>query len=106
MTDDISTAPLPPARWDAGRLLAVLLIVCTVAAFWPVTQWLIREVTASQQIRQSFVLLGAAAALVAWQHAHEWRLRLEASNRALLLLGMAYACVAAAWSPFISAVIA
>jgi len=96
MPDDALNPPLAPARRDAGRVLAVLLIVCTAAAFWPVTQWLIREVSASQQIRQSFVLLGAAAGLVAWQHAHEWRLRLEAGNRALLLLGASYACMAAA----------
>lgn len=97
MPDDASAAPPPPARWDAGRLLALLLILCTVVAFWPVTEWLVREVAASQQIRQSFVLLGAAAGLVAWQHAHEWRLRLQAGNRALLLLGAAYACMVAAW---------
>ena len=93
-------APTPspsPTRWDAGRVLSVLLILCTVVAFWPVTQWLVREVAASQQIRQAFVLLGAAVGLVAWQHAHEWRLSLETSNRALLLLGAAYACIAVAW---------
>jgi exosortase/archaeosortase family protein len=78
-------------------MLSLFLILCTVVAFWPVTQWLVREVAASAQIRQSFVLLGAAAALVAWQHVHEWRLRLEVGNRALLLLGAAYACMAAAW---------
>lgn len=87
----------PPVRWDAGRVLAVFLILCTAAAFWPVTQWLVREVAASQQIRQSFVLLGAAAGLVAWQHAREWRLRLETGNRALVLLVAAYAVTAAAW---------
>jgi exosortase/archaeosortase family protein len=92
-----SDEPADSFRWDTGRLLSVLLIVCTIAAFWPVTQWLVREVTASQQIRQSFVLLGAAVALVAWQHAHEWRLRLEVGNRALLLLGATYGCMAAAW---------
>jgi exosortase/archaeosortase family protein len=58
---------------------------------------MIQEVTESQQIRQSFVLLGAAVGLVAWQHAREWRLSLEVGNRALLLLGGAYLCVAAAW---------
>jgi exosortase/archaeosortase family protein len=92
-----SDEPADSFRWDTGRLLSVLLIVCTIAAFWPVTQWLVREVTASQQIRQSFVLLGAAVALVAWQHAHEWRLHLEVGNRALLLLGATYGCMAAAW---------
>ncbi len=97
MPDDASSAPTSTARWDGGRLLAALLIVCTVVAFWPVTQWLVREVSASAQIRQSFVLLGAAAGLVAWQHAHEWRLRLVVGNRALFLLGGAYTCMAAAW---------
>ena len=91
------SSPRPPVRWDAGRVLAVFLILCTAAAFWPVTQWLVREVAASQQIRQSFVLLGAAAGLVAWQHSREWRLRLETGNRALILLVSAYAFTAAAW---------
>jgi exosortase/archaeosortase family protein len=97
MTDAAPASPPPPARWDAGRLLALLMVICTAAAFWPVTQWLVHEVAASQQIRQSFVLLGAAAGLVAWQHAGEWRLRLETGNRALLFLAAAYACVTAAW---------
>lgn len=85
-----------PAR-DPGRWLAVFLVACTVAAIWPVTRWLAREVSASQQIRQSFVLLGAAAALVGWQHLRDWRLHLETGNRALVLLASAYACMAAAW---------
>lgn len=96
MPDD-SSAPPSSSRWDVGRLLAVFLIVCTVVAFWPVTQWLVREVSASAQIRQSFVLLAAAAGLVAWQHAHEWRLHLDVGNRALVFLGAAYACMAGAW---------
>lgn len=74
----------------------MVLIACTVAAVWPVTQWLAREVSASQQIRQSFVLLGAAVALVGWQHLREWRLVLDTGNRALVLLGAAYAFIAAA----------
>jgi len=97
MTDDSTASPPPSFRWDAGRVLAVFLILCTVAAFWPVTRWLVREVAASQQIRQSFVLLGAAAGLVAWQHSKEWRLRLETGNRALVLLVASYGCIAAAW---------
>jgi exosortase/archaeosortase family protein len=97
MPADAPTATPPPTRWDIGRVLSSFLILCTVVAFWPVTQWLVREVAASAQIRQSFVLLGAAAALVAWQHAHEWRLRLEVGNRGLVLLGLAYACMLAAW---------
>lgn len=97
MSADPSSHSPKPSRWDLGRLLAVFLIVCTVAAFWPVMRWLAQEVSASQQIRQSFVLLGAAAGLVAWQHAREWRLRLDAGNRALVLLCSAYACTALAW---------
>lgn len=97
MTDDSTASPPPRVTWDAGRVLAVFLILCTAAAFWPVTQWLVREVAASQQIRQSFVLLGAAAGLVAWQHSKEWRLRLETGNRALILLVASYAFTAAAW---------
>ncbi len=97
MPEEAPTAPLTSLRWDAGHFLAILLIGCTAAAFWPVTRWLVQEVSASQQIRQSFVLLGAAAGLVAWQHAHEWRLRLEIGNRALVLLAATYACMAVAW---------
>lgn len=92
------TGPSPSAsRWDPSRFISLFLVVCTVAAFWPVTRWMAGEVVASQQVRQSFVLLGAAAALVAWQHWHEWKLKLEAGNRALVLLGAAYACTALAW---------
>jgi exosortase/archaeosortase family protein len=97
MPADPTAETPPPAAPDSGRWLAVFLIACTVAAIWPVTRWLAQEVSASQQIRQSFVLLGAAAALVAWQHAREWRLRLETGNRALAFLAAAYACMAAAW---------
>jgi len=97
MTDDSTASPPPRVTWDAGRVLAVFLILCTAAAFWPVTQWLVHEVAASQQIRQSFVLLGAAAGLVAWQHSKEWYLRLETGNRALILLFASYAFTAAAW---------
>jgi exosortase/archaeosortase family protein len=94
---DAPSAPRPPTlRQDSGRGLAWVLIACTVAAFWPVTRWLAREVSASQQIRQSFVLLGAAVALVGWQHLREWRLVLDTGNRALVLLGAAYAFIAAA----------
>lgn len=96
MSDDPSLTRTPTLHWDFGRVLALVLIVCTVAAVWPVTQWLAREVSASQQIRQSFVLLGAAVALVGWQHLREWRLVLDTGNRALVLLGAAYAFIAAA----------
>ncbi|MBC8011792.1 MAG: exosortase/archaeosortase family protein, partial [Burkholderiales bacterium] len=96
MSDTPSTNASPHFQWDSGRILALVLIACTVAAVWPVTQWLTREVSASQQIRQSFVLLGAAVALVGWQHLRDWRLRLDTGNRALFLLGAAYAFIAAA----------
>jgi hypothetical protein len=96
MPETPPAAPHPSLNWDFGRVLAMVLIICTVAAVWPVTQWLAHEVSASQQIRQSFVLLGAAVALVGWQHLGEWRLRLETGNRALVLLGSAYAFIAAA----------
>jgi exosortase/archaeosortase family protein len=94
------TTPTPPRSaitWDSGRITALVLVICTVAAFWPITRWMFNEVSASQQIRQSFVLLGAAAILVIWQHVGEWRLELEVSNRALVLLGLSYALTALAW---------
>jgi exosortase/archaeosortase family protein len=56
-----------------------------------------KEVSGSAQIRQSFLLLGAATGLVIWQHLREWRLVLEVSTRALLLLFASYLCVVAAW---------
>lgn len=93
MSADSSPAPSSPRHWDAGQWLSLVLVVATVAAFWPVTQWMFKEVAASQQIRQAFILLGAATGLVAWQHAHEWRLELEMGNRAVIFLALAYACV-------------
>ena len=90
-------SPPSPFRRDSSRITATILVVCTVAAFWPVARWVFKEVAASQQIRQSFVLLGVAVALVVWQHAREWRLELETSNRALVMLGLSYACTLLAW---------
>ena len=95
-------APIPkPASaarpWDLGRWIAVGVLVCSGVAFWPITRWLAQEISGSAQIRQSFVLLGAGTGLVIWQHLREWRLMLEVSNRALLLLVAAYLCVVAAW---------
>jgi exosortase/archaeosortase family protein len=98
MPPDVPTSAPTAQPWDLGRWLAAALIVCTVVAFWPTTRLLAQEVSASAQIRQSFVLLGAATGLVIWQHLREWRLVLELSNRALLLLLAAYLCVMAAWS--------
>lgn len=87
----------PRFSWDSGKVTALFLVACTAVAFWPVTRWIFQEVSASQQIRQSFVLLGAAVALVAWQHARDWRVKLETGNRALVLLGLSYAFTALAW---------
>jgi len=102
----IAPTPTPdsadPVRRDGGRWLAAMLVIFTAAALWPVTRWLAQEVSASQQIRQSFVLLGAAVVLVGWQHFDEWRLRLETGNRALAFLFAAYACMAAAWWTHVS----
>lgn len=97
MSTEPATTPTAAPRWNGSHLTAAFLVLCTVAAFWPVTRWLVNEVSASQQIRQGFVLLGAAAGLVAWQHAREWRLKLETGNRALVLLFAAYACTTLAW---------
>lgn len=85
-----------PARWDAGRITALILVLCTAVAFWPVGRWIFDEVAASQQIRQGFVLLGAAVGLVTWLHWGEWRLKLETGNRAIFLLFAAYAYIAVA----------
>ena len=97
MPAENNPSPSPSARWDFGRLMAAFLVLCTAAAFWPVTRWLAGEVADSQQIRQAFVLLGAAVGLVTWLHWNEWELKLDVNNRALVLLIAAYACIALAW---------
>ena len=96
--NDSPINPSSAARpWDLGRWIALGLLVCTGVAFWPISRWLAQEISGSQQIRQSFVMLGAATGLVIWQHLREWRLALDVSNRALLLLLIAYLCVVGAW---------
>lgn len=92
-----TTSALATQPWDLRRWMSVGLIACTLVAFWPTARWLAQEIAGSQQIRQSFVLLGAATGLVIWQHLREWRLVLEVSNRALLLLAASYLCVIGAW---------
>lgn len=93
---DVEDPSNKPVRMDAGRVTALILVLCTAVAFWPVGRWIFGEVAASQQIRQGFVLLGAAVGLVAWLHWKEWRLKLETGNRAIVLLFAAYGCIAVA----------
>jgi exosortase/archaeosortase family protein len=83
-------------RLGGDRLLAGALVVVTAAVFWPVTRWLVAEATARDQIRQAAMLLGAAAALVAWQHRDELRLKGDLCDRTLILMTAAFAAVAAA----------
>ncbi len=64
--------------------------------FWPLTRWVVAATVERDQIRQGAVLLLAAAALVVWQHRRELRPAAGISNRALLLLGGAFALSAAA----------
>ncbi|AHF91561.1 exosortase [Opitutaceae bacterium TAV5] len=76
--------------------LAWVLVVCTAIVFWPVTRWVATEAAARQQIMQGIILLGAAAALVGWLHRRELRVRGQVGNSALLLLALAFGCVAVA----------
>ena len=78
------------------RVLAWGLVVATAVVFWPVTRWMVAETVARQQIRQAFILLAAAAGLVAWQHWGELRIRGDLCNRTLGLLGGAFALVGVA----------
>lgn len=79
-----------------NRVLALLLLGCVALVFWPATRWIVTETAARAQIRQAGVLLLVTAAVVAWAHRRDLRLRLSIDNRALLLLGAAQVCVAAA----------
>ena len=74
MTDSPINPSSAARPWDLGRWIALGLLVCTGVAFWPISRWLAQEIAGSQQIRQSFVMLGAATGLVIWQHLGEWRL--------------------------------
>lgn len=76
--------------------LAGILVACTVAVFAPITFWILKESAARQQIRQSLILLVAAAVLVAWRHRRELRLTGDLGNRTLALIGLAFSCVGAA----------
>jgi exosortase/archaeosortase family protein len=81
---------------EAGdKRLAWGLVAATVAVFWPVTRWMVEETVARQQIRQAFILLAAAAGLVAWQHRGELRVRGDLCNRTLGLLAGAFGLVGA-----------
>ncbi|MEY4488800.1 MAG: hypothetical protein RIQ79_1308 [Verrucomicrobiota bacterium] len=76
--------------------MAWVLIACTATVFAPVTLWILKETTSRHQIRQSLILLVAAAALVAWYHRKELRVTGDLGNRTLGLLGMAFGLVGAA----------
>lgn len=92
-----TTVPEVPANdRAAGASWAWSLVGLTLVVFWPVTRWIMAESAARQQIRQGGVLLLAAIGLVAWQHRHELRVAPDLSNRTLVLLGAAFALVAAA----------
>lgn len=86
------------AEKEAGgdRALAWGLVVATAAVFWPVTRWLVAETAARAQIRQAAILLGGAAALVAWQHRGELRIKGDLCNRTLLLMAAAFGATALA----------
>lgn len=100
----LTPKPEPPALTPSLRREATLnrffaggLLVSTALLFWPVTRWLLQEAVGSQQIRQAFLVLGVAAALVAWDHRRVLRPHLDLGNRALTLLTAAYGCVVAVW---------
>lgn len=76
--------------------MAWVLVACTMAVFAPVTLWIVRETAARQQIRQSLILLVAAAILVAWRSRRELRVTGDLGNRTLGLLGVSFAFVGAA----------
>lgn len=79
-----------------------MLVAATLAVFWPVTRWMVEATVEREQIRQAFILLAAAAGLVAWQHRDELRIRGDLCNRTLGLLTGAFALVglaaATGWS--------
>jgi exosortase/archaeosortase family protein len=99
-----SSPPSPPASSPshpvtaapASNWMAWVLVACTAAVFWPVTSWILQETAARQQIRQSLVLLAAAAILVGFRNHKELRLTSDLGNRTLGLLGLAFGFVGAA----------
>ena len=74
-------------------MLIWVLVACTAAVFAPVTLWILKETAAHQQIRQSLILLVAAAGLVGWQNRKDLRLYGDLGNRTLFLLGAAFGLV-------------
>jgi len=102
MTDSPSPAKAPASPSDPGAAptgqpwMAWVLVACTMAVFAPVTLWILQETAARQQIRQSLILLAAAAALVAWRSRRDLRLSGDLGNRTLGLLGVSFGFVGAA----------
>lgn len=94
--DPVEPATAPPPTAAGSRWLAWLLVVCTAVVFWPVTRWIVAETAARQQIRQAFILLAAAAALVGWRNRHQLKITGDVCNRSLALLALAFAFVGAA----------
>lgn len=93
-TSSSASAATVAERGD--RRLAWALVAATAAVFWPVTRWMVAETAARDQIRQAFILLAAAAGLIAWLHRDALRIRGDLCNRTLLLIGGAFALVGAA----------
>lgn len=93
----VALSPSDEAASTRGdRRLAWVLVAATLAVFWPVTRWMVEATVEREQIRQAFILLAAAAGLVAWQHRDELRIRGDLCNRTLGLLAGAFALVGAA----------
>ncbi len=100
MSESIAPASKPdPAASGADRraiLSAWVLVAATAAVFWPVTRWIMAEAVAREQIRQAFILLVAAVALVIWKYWPRLRVTGESGNRALMLVALAFALVGTA----------
>ena len=89
-------SPAPTTAQAGQPWMAWVLIVCTATVFAPVTFWILKETASRQQIRQSLVLLVAAAVLVGWHHRKELRITGDLGNRTLGLLAVAFGFVGAA----------
>jgi exosortase/archaeosortase family protein len=100
MSESISPVPKPdsvPSRADwRAQVSAWVLVGATAAVFWPVTRWIVAETVARQQIRQAFILLAAAVAVVIWKQWPRLRVTGEAGGRALTLVAAAFALAGAA----------
>lgn len=79
-----------------GRWIIWAVLGATAAVFWPVTHWIVVETVARAQIRQGFLILIMAAALVAWRQRRELRFLGDLGNPTLGLLTAAFALVGAA----------